>query len=165
VLLRTQRLIIRPLTLSDTEAYHSIVGDPLVMKFLGDGKPQTREAAVAYVEACVKSEAENGFSRYAVLETRSGVLIGLCGYKRTEQGVDLGWRVQRHHWGRGFATEAAMAVLHHGVNDLGLPGVYSICAAENVASVRVAEKIGMILDGIGQVGGWTVQRYVAPMRT
>jgi RimJ/RimL family protein N-acetyltransferase len=158
----TPRLLIRALSVSDLDSYSAMMSDPLVVRFLGDGTPESREACLSYIQSCLRSQAEHGYSRYAVVERRSDSLIGLCGYKQTEDGIDLGWRVSRPHWGQGYATESAAAVLEYGLNDLDLSDVYCICATQNVASIRVAEKIGMIFDCVDHVGGWTVRRYRAP---
>lgn len=57
--------------------------------------------------------------------------------------VEIGWRLRRAHWGRGYATEAARPVLHYGFTEAGLDRIVSIPWAENLASIRVMEKLGL----------------------
>lgn len=85
----------------------------------------------------------NGFGRWAVVH-RIDVWLGWCGSKRLPNGdVDLGYRLLREHWGQGYATEAGGACLELGFGHFGLDTIVGRVAQENLASVRVLEKLGM----------------------
>jgi ribosomal-protein-alanine N-acetyltransferase len=162
MIIETERLAIRSFRESDTAAYAAIVADPEVTRFLGDGSPHSCQQARDYVTDCIRSEAEEGLARYAVILKKTGELIGCCGFKQAEGYIDFGWRYARRAWGNGYATEAAAAVLDHGVNTLKLSGIVVESAVENVGSVRVVEKIGMQLEGCGEVRGRKTVRYRPP---
>ena len=138
--LETQRLVIRSFEPGDIPAYAEIVADPHVTRFLGDGRPYSYEEASAYIEDCIALDIDTGISRYAVL--LDGELIGFCGFKDCGDHIDLGWRYAERHWGNGYATEAARAVLEHGIETLALTGIKAVSFEENVGSVRVIEKLG-----------------------
>jgi ribosomal-protein-alanine N-acetyltransferase len=151
-------LIIRPFVLSDAIRYAEIVGDPDVMRLLS-GKVETPEEAKQYIEECIASERENGFSRYAVILKQSEELIGFCGYRLIDDEIDLGWRYAKKYWNRGYGSEAAEAVAEYG-RELGLPLVVAASLPENTASIRIMEKIGMAREGFGDWDGRQTIRYV-----
>ena len=71
------------------------------------------------------------------------VMIGFCGFKDCDDHIDLGWRYAQRHWGNGYATEAARAVLAYGVETLRLTRIMAVSYEANVGSVRVIEKLGL----------------------
>jgi RimJ/RimL family protein N-acetyltransferase len=89
-------------------------------------------------------------SQFAVIFRENGELIGYCGFlhkdvdRRNE--IEIGYRLHPNYWNRGLATEAAQAVRDHAFSDLKLPRVISLIHPDNVASRRVAEKIGMLFE-------------------
>jgi len=138
--LETERLVIRSFELADLPAYAAIVADERVTRYLGDGRPYSYEAAEAYVLDCIRLESEVGMSRYAV--ELSDVLIGFCGFKPHGNRIDFGWRYAHRYWGQGYATEAALAVLKYGNEELGLSGIVAGSYEANAASIGVIEKLG-----------------------
>jgi len=141
--LETHRLLIRSFEREDIPAYAEIVADPRVTRYLGDGKPYSYEQAAAYVEDLIARDSTTGISRYAVL--LGDELIGFCGFKDLGDHIDFGWRYAHRYWGKGYATEAARAVLEYGVEILGLSGIVAVAYEANVGSVRVIEKLGFEL--------------------
>lgn len=103
---------------------------------------------------------EFGYSRYAVLLKDSGEFIGFCGFDHFNGELDFGWRYERRHWGKGYGTEAATAVLARGVEVLEFPLIVAITYPENDGSIRIMQKIGMEFDGYGELDGKRVIRYV-----
>ncbi len=138
--IETQRLVVRSFEQGDIPAYAEIVADPRVTRFLGDGRPYSYGEATAYIEDCMALDSDTGISRYAVL--LDDELIGFCGFKEATDHIDLGWRYAQRHWGNGYATEAARAVLEYGIQTLQLTRIMAISYGENVGSVRVIEKLG-----------------------
>jgi RimJ/RimL family protein N-acetyltransferase len=151
MLLETDRLLIRPFRLDDLDAYAKIVADPHVMRLL-TGKPQTFDEAKQYIEECMASEDENGFSRYAVRLKVADELIGFCGYKIIDGEIDFGWRYAKRHWNRGYGTEAALAVMKYGFEVLRPPQLVAVALPENTASIRIMQKLGMERNDFGS---WT----------
>lgn len=142
--IETARLTLRPFAPDDLDAVASLMADPEVMRWLG-GTMKRAEAA-AWIDKHVAHHERHGFGRLAVLERDTGELVGRCGVACwTIEGrpeVELGWTVRRDRWGRGYATEAAEAARDHAFGELGLSRLVSMIIPENVASIRVAEKIG-----------------------
>ena len=159
MIIKTERLTIRSFRKSDIPEYAAIVADAKVTKFLGDGSPHSYEQASAYILDCIRSEAVEGLARYAVILKETGELIGFCGFKRTSEYIDMGWRYASRVWGNGYATEAAVAVLDYGIGTLKLSGIVAESTVENVGSVRVMEKIGMQFESFGQLRGQKTARY------
>ncbi len=137
--LSTTRLAIRSFENEDVASYSKIVSEPEVVRFLGNGKPHSYEQAKDYVLDCIARDRSTGVSRYAV--ELSEQLIGFCGYKSMNGYTDFGWRYSRLHWGNGYGTEAAVAVLDFGINELALDDICVAVHADNVGSVRIAEKL------------------------
>jgi RimJ/RimL family protein N-acetyltransferase len=162
MIIQTKRLTIRSFLESDIPEYAAIVADPEVTRFLGDGAPHSYEQAAAYVHDCIRSETEEGITRYAVTLKETGELIGFCGFKKMYDYIDFGWRYARQAWGNGYATEAAAAVLDYGADTLKLNGIVAESAVENFWSVRVIEKIGMQFEAFGEVRGRKTVRYRQP---
>lgn len=99
-----------------------------------------------------------------MLWRESGALVGDCGLVPTtvegDAEIELGWIVARSHQGLGVATEAAAAWRDHALVTLGLPRIVSMISEENVASRRVAEKLGMQAEGTAIWGGAPMLRFV-----
>ncbi len=158
--IETERLLIRSFAHGDIPRYAAIVADPRVTKHLRRWEPHSYEEARWYVEDCIAREAATGVARYALLS--GDELIGFCGFKVVGDEVDLGWRYAHAHWGRGYASEAAPAVLHYGSTALGLRGITAHAFEANVASVRVIEKLGFeLVDRVEDPRG-TILRYAQP---
>ncbi len=142
----TPRLLLREFTPDDIDALAPILADPKVMRFSLSG-PETREQTAAFVTWCQEQYARSGFGLWALIHSDDGQLIGYCGLSEWEiegaHEVEVGYRLDPHYWEQGLATEAARAVLTYARNQLGQDRVIAIIEAANVASVRVAEKLGM----------------------
>ena len=94
----------------------------------------------------MKNYSDLGFGRYALIEKKSSLLIGDCGFLKIEllghQEIDLGYILDRDFWGKGFATEAATACMNYGVNSLGIKKIVATMETTHLASKKVAEKVG-----------------------
>ena len=123
------------------------------MRFIGDGSTLNREQSGGQISRFVRHWEERGFGLWAVEEKGSGAFVGFAGLAHQEEWTasghktEVGWRLDRAFWGRGFATEAAKASVDYGFGKLGLETIISIIQPENAASRRVAEKAGLTLRG------------------
>jgi RimJ/RimL family protein N-acetyltransferase len=134
----------------DLEPFAALNADPVVMEHF----PATLSRAESDAFAVrVRSEmAERGFGLWAVEVPGVAPFVGFTGLAvpRFEAHftpcVEVGWRLAREHWGRGYAPEAARAALAHGFGALGLDEIVSFTAVGNVRSRRVMEKLGMTHD-------------------
>jgi RimJ/RimL family protein N-acetyltransferase len=144
--LETWRLVLREMRTSDVESLHRIFSDPLLMRFWPVfGRSDTED----WVEDNRRRYVEDGFGLWAVTLRGDDEAIGDCGMIRHEVDgaieTDLGWHLRRDLWGRGYATEAAAASRDYAFGPLGQVRLTATIHPDNVASRRVAEKIGMSL--------------------
>jgi ribosomal-protein-alanine N-acetyltransferase len=146
LVLETDRLTLRHLTLDDLDAMAAIQSDPEVMRYFPAG-PRSRGETLRDLERCMALQVEHGFSLWAAVDRSDDSLIGRCGLlPQSLQGreeVEIAYLIARTHWGRGLATEAALAIRDHGFHRLGLDRLVSIIHRDNLASRRVAEKAGL----------------------
>lgn len=159
---RTERLILRDWSPDDVDAYAAIVGDPEVMRHIGDGQPRTREHAESFVADMMAHQRTRGWMRFAVEHTESGQLMGFSGFDDKTGVLDFGWRLGRDWWGGGYGYEASAAALWVGRNTFGLTRILAQSYPENVGSVRIMEKMGMSLLGPSEYGGRPLVVYGFP---
>jgi RimJ/RimL family protein N-acetyltransferase len=154
-LLETDRLVIRPKSLGDSEALHAMYGDEAVMRHLG-GPFATLERTREFVAAHMRHQERHGLSMWALVERATGAVVGDVGFLADADGIEIGWHLRRQSWGVGYATEAARACLTYGFSELGFARVSAYVETANVASVRVIEKLGMrfIRGGADGVPPW-----------
>lgn len=149
-LLTTERLFLRYFHILDADAMFHVFGDPEVMRF-GDGV-QTKEWITAWINTCLERYHHTwGFGPYAVVEKHNRDVIGYCGLfffpdVNGKPEVEIGYRLKRSAWGQGYATESAIAVRDYAFNTLGMQRLIAIIDPANIASIHVAEKVGMIYE-------------------
>lgn len=158
VIATTERLVLRRLAPGDAAALGQVFGDPEVMRF-GDG-PQAPEWVEGWLRRAEADYAARGYGPYGVVERAGGALIGYCGlFYFPDLGgrpeVELGYRLARAWWGRGLATEAALAARDHAFGALGLARLVALIDPGNRASIRVAEKLGMRRVGEVMLPGYS----------
>jgi RimJ/RimL family protein N-acetyltransferase len=141
--LGTDRLLMRPFVEDDLDAYAAMMADPEVVAFLGHG-PLARDAAWRNMALFLGHEQLRGWTNNAVVEKATGRLVGRCGLWRPEgwPGLEVGWTFAREVWGRGYATEAAVAWRDWAFAHLDADQLLSVIHRDNARSVRVAERIG-----------------------
>ena len=143
----TPRLRLRQWREVDRDPFAALNADPVVMEFF----PATlsREASDASIDAWQAQLAERGWSNWAVEVRDTEAFIGFVGLSipwrvlSFSPCVEIGWRLARAHWGKGFATEAARGALRVGFEDLALPEIVSFTTLLNLKSRAVMERIGM----------------------
>jgi len=133
--------------MNDLEPLTAMHLDSEVCRFIGLRTPeQTRNGLCAWIAAY----RWVGFPKWAVVLQENGALIGRCGVTPEEyEGIsepELGWTFARAHWGFGYATEAAAAVMKHLFEVLGFRRIISLIDPQNLASERVAARIGMTFE-------------------
>jgi RimJ/RimL family protein N-acetyltransferase len=145
--IRTARLRLRPWRDDDFEAYAALNADARVMEFY-PGLVSREESRVRF-DAWQKRIAEQGYGFWPVEVLGGAPFIGMVGLSNADfeapflPAVEIGWRLAAEHWGRGYATEAARAVLAYGFEQVGLAEIVSFTTTANVRSRRVMEKLGM----------------------
>ena len=165
LVLETERLILRPFVEDDLDALARIYGDPEVTRYLGDGSPYDRFSTWRQIVFDIGYLQLRGHARLAVVEKATGQLLGRSGMWFPEgfPALEVGWVIDRHRWGEGFATEAARASVNHCWRVLRVDKVCSLIRSRNAASVRVATKLGATLERIiPDFFGSPVEMYVHP---
>ncbi len=146
--LETERLILRPMSATDINALHLIFTDSKVMASFG-GELLNREQMMRWLGRNLDHQNRYGYGLFSVILKESGELIGDCGLEQMEvesvQVAELGYDFRSDFWNQGYATEAACTVRDYAFNILQLPQLISLIRVGNLASKRVAEKVGMTL--------------------
>jgi [ribosomal protein S5]-alanine N-acetyltransferase len=158
-LLETDRLILRELNQDDALEMFLLNQDAEVLKYTGDLPFQDVDEARKFL-ANYRDYSRNGMGRWGMLLRNTGELIGWCGLKKHEDGrVDLGFRIMKNYWNRGFATEASLACLKYGFETLQLTCIIGRVLPDNKNSIRVLEKIGMKYWKHGPCDSWCDALY------
>ena len=135
----------RPFTADDVDDLASLNGDAEVMRYIGDGKPQTKMQTQTRLNAILDHWRQHGFGLCAVVDKATHAFIGFCGLQFLDNTseIEVGYRLARRFWRMGIATEAARACLRHGFETLNLSRIVAVVHPENLSSQRVVEKIGL----------------------
>jgi RimJ/RimL family protein N-acetyltransferase len=144
--LATARLILREPRLEDFERFAQNGADELAR--IHNGGPLAHREAWRRFHTMAGCWVVQGMGWWAVEEPKLGAL-GHVGVFRRETGpeLEIGWAIDRPHWGQGYATEAARAALAYGVHTLRGERIVAFIGAQNAASIAVATKIGMRAEG------------------
>jgi len=151
----TERLALRPYELGDLGDLHRVLySDDAAMALLGG--PRELMATRAALERSIRQQRTDGYSFWPVIERASGQLIGEAGlFPLAPDGPDvsLGYALGADHWGRGYATEAARAVLAEAFGPLGMTRVVAITREANTGSRNVLRKLGFRMESVRHVWG------------
>ena len=142
--------------------------DPEVHKYLGNNPVKTIQESEKIIPIIRKQYIDNGIGRWAIIDKKSKEFIGWSGLKyetalRNFNYYDLGYRLKKEFWGKGIATETALAALKYGFEELNLKEICAAAAPENIASNKVIQKVGFsfleIFNYEGDVCNWyTLQK-------
>jgi len=148
--IETERFLLRKLELSDAEGMFQLDSDPEVHKYLGRNPIESREEAIQMIEFIQKQYEDFGTGRVAIINKETKEFIGWTGLKFIKEEVngltnfyDLGYRLVRKYWGKGIATETALACLKYAFSELNLDEVYALADSNNIGSNGVLRKVGM----------------------
>lgn len=144
-ILETERLFLREFTIEDAQLLIDLNSNPNVTRYTGDGPLKNLEAANDILLNTIFPQYPNKLGRWAVCLKSTNEFIGWCGLKYISQldEIDLGYRLFENHWGKGYATESAKAVLDYGFNILKLNTIVGRAAIENANSIKVLKKVGL----------------------
>lgn len=142
--IETRRLILRPFEPADVEAAFGWFGDPIVMRFTVTGPDKSIDATRTRLTYFENHQQAHGFSKWVILNSASGVAIGDSGLLVLPEcdWIDIGFRLAQSHWGQGLATEAASAWVRTAFDEFRIHRLGAFVHPENVASIRVLEKLG-----------------------
>src|SRR5512144_1171703 len=147
IILETDRLILRRQVPEDLDSLFALYGDPDVTRYIPDA-PRTRQEASEELEWFRNGHPKNPqLGLWATIHKADNRFIGRCGLlpwtidQRPE--VEVAYLIAKSYWGQGLGTEAAQALVEYGFEHLGLSRLICLIDHDNVASIRVASKIGM----------------------
>ena len=161
LIIETNRLILRTFNHEDASLIYDLNHDPDVTQYTHDPVRDLNQAAEILEKVILPQYTLYRLGRWAVhLKTTLG-FIGWCGlkYRIEDNEIDLGYRFKKEFWGKGFATEAAIACIKYGFDVLNLKRIVGRAESENKASIAVLLKCGMFYIGEGEVDGYPVITY------
>lgn len=145
--IETERLILRALLETDANGIFELDADAEVHRYLGNNPITTIEQASEVISYIRKQYIENGIGRWAIIEKETDAFVGWGGFKFVteltnghQNYYDLGYRLIKRFWGRGYATESAQASIDYAFNELKLSAIYAIADSQNLSSKKVLEK-------------------------
>jgi RimJ/RimL family protein N-acetyltransferase len=147
VIIETARLMLSPWREDDRDELAAMVADPRTM--VDYPAPQTRAESDVRFERYRRTYDRVGYSRWCLRLRDTGEFVGYCGNQPLEpdhpigEGPEIGWRVRRIHWNKGYASEAARASLADGFSRCGMTHVYSYTTTDNARSEAVMRRIGL----------------------
>ena len=143
-ILQTERLLLRELNPDDAENFYKLNLNPNVIKYTGNSAFKDIDEAKEFLENYQDYQL-NGFGRWAVIEKSTNEFLGWCGlkYDKNLDETDIGFRFFEEHWNKGLATESAKACINFGFENLNLKSIVGRAMSENIASIKVLEKIGL----------------------
>ena len=151
IFLETERLVLREFTLADADNLVSLDSDPEVMRFVTGGVPTSREEIEQDIlpRFLAYYQRPGGYGFWAAIEKSTGTFIGWFHF-RPKEGADpdeaeLGYRLRKSAWGKGYATEGSRALIRKGFTEFDVRRVVAETMAVNLASRRVLEKAGLTL--------------------
>jgi ribosomal-protein-alanine N-acetyltransferase len=149
--IRTPRLILRKLSLEDAADMFAYARDPAMTRYTPWAAHQCIDDSRGFLTEVMNKYEHGQPADFGIVLQSTGRLIGTCGivnFNDTHERGELGYAIGADHWGRGYMTEAAAAVVDAAFRALRMTRLQSCCNVENVGSYRVMEKLGMTFDGI-----------------
>lgn len=161
VLFQTPRLFLRQFTEADAPLILELNSDPEIVKYLHEPTLKTVDHAAQVLKDIILPQYDNGLGRWAIHVKENNEFIGWCGlkYRPELDEIDLGYRLMQKAWGKGYATETAQQTLEYGFKTLNIKLITGRAHIENIASIKVLEKIGMNFIGEAVVDDCPVRTY------
>jgi len=156
IVLETDRLVLRHLTLNDAPFIVELLSEPSFLRFIGDRGVRSQQDARRYImQGPIASYLKHGFGLYLVFLKETGDPIGICGLLKRDslEDPDVGFAFLPAHWRQGYALESASAVLKYGRESLGLRRMVAITSPDNAASIGVLEKLGLKFEAVVRLEG------------
>lgn len=152
--LETNRLLLRPMEITDAEALFEMDSNPNVHLYLGNEPLTDIEDCYGYIKNIQNQYVKNGIGRFVIALKDTNEVIGWAGLKfitEEENGHinfhDIGYRLQEKHWRKGYALEAAKAWLNYAFTEMKIPTIYASAHVDNLGSNTILQKIGLQKKG------------------
>jgi [ribosomal protein S5]-alanine N-acetyltransferase len=148
-IIETERLILREIEFTDENDMFELESDPEVHLYIENNPVKSIEKIREIIGMLRNQYKKNGVGRWALINKQTNEFLGCCGLKYFEEPLnnyqnfyELGYRFKKKHWGQGFATEATLASIEYGFNNLNIDAIYAITDPKNTNSISVLKKIG-----------------------
>lgn len=141
--LHTTRLRLRPLKEGDESWLAALYSDPDVMHFIPGGAQPPQQAWASAHDLIYLDKLKLELGHWAIEEAATAKIHGWVALKKLGDEIEIGYRLRKESWGSGIATEAALRLLRHALDDLHLDRIVAINLRGNAASERVSTKIGL----------------------
>jgi RimJ/RimL family protein N-acetyltransferase len=163
-ILQTPRTRLREFTEGDLDTLADMVADEEQMRFYP--RPKTRGEASDWIKRNISLYEQHGFGFWFIESVATGDFVGYCGLRPHEElpDIEIGWHTNKKYWNQGLATEAAHACRDLAFDRFALDRLIGIVDPDNVASVRVAEKIGMRAERAATFDGYRCIVYAVERR-
>lgn len=146
----TDRLLLREILLTDVDSIFELDSDPDVHTYLGNKPLKDKAQSLEIIKYIRQQYVDNGIGRWAMIEKETNAFLGWTGIKFKKKPpnnhsnyYDLGYRIIKKYWGKGYATESALASLTYGFQRLKLKEIYAAAHVDNKSSNNVLKKVGM----------------------
>jgi ribosomal-protein-alanine N-acetyltransferase len=150
--IESERLMLRPLTMSDDQAVYAYASDPQVSKYVTFETAKSIEDSRVFLETSLKNYSEGKDPlNFAVILKSENKLIGSVGYlhwSNVDKRIEIGYALSRPYWNQGYVTEAAKLLIDYCFTNTDIIRIEARCRAEHNASARVMEKAGMKYEGL-----------------
>lgn len=161
IIFQTPRLTLCQFTEADAPLIFTLNSDPVVLQYLHEPLLENEEHAAQIIRDIIMPQYQHNLGRWAIHVKGNNEFIGWCGlkYRPELDEIDLGYRLMQKAWGKGYATEAAQQTLEYGFKTLNIKLITGRAHIENIASIKILEKIGMDFIGEGIVDDCPVKTY------
>ncbi len=146
----TRRLVLRRMSLADTDAIFNHYNNPEIVQYSIGGIHHDKEQTETYINSVLNAYENNYGGIWCIFLRNSQTMVGVCGIELWYQDhfrAEIGYSISRPHWGVGYATEAVEALITFGFTRMKLHRIEAICHIDNEPSLRVLEKVGMLYEG------------------
>ncbi len=166
MILETERLRLRRLSLDDAAFMVDLLNEPSFLRFIGDKGVRTLDDARDYLrEGPMASYERHGFGLYLVELKEKGDPMGICGLVKRDalEDVDVGFAFLPAFWLKGYAFESVSAVIAYERRTLGLRRIVAVTQSDNVGSIKTLEKVGLTFEGMVRLSeeGPTLQLFAS----
>ena len=155
-LLETERLVLREITTGDAEFMYQLMNDASWLRFIGDRNIKSIEAAKEYISNKIRTSYKTfGFGFYLVSLKENDAPLGVCGLikRPTLEHVDVGFAFMPEYRNKGYGYESCVAIMDYAKDELGIDYIVAITDLDNIASIKLLEKLGLKFDKVMQLDG------------
>ncbi len=151
--LQTKRVLLRDIDEQDEDNFYALDGDSEVMRYLTHGAPSSRSEVKSAIQRCMslREKHQGRFGAWAAIEKNSGQFMGWFLFRPSWKDpdnikrIELGYRLMRVFWGKGYATEVSKALIAKGFSELGVEEIFAETMKTNLGSQAVMRKAGLVL--------------------